>query len=308
MIKMVIKNPQKSPKKFLCEICDYYTHNKKDFNKHLQTIKHNGNKMVINGNKNPQKIPKNPQNNECICGKDFVYASGLSRHRKICKMNKTNTIDLMLEMVKQNQEFKELLVEQSNNNSKQNNEIVKQIIEVVKEPKTITNNTTTTTNNKFNLNFFLNEQCKDALNITDFVSSLTLKLTELEQVGQLGYVEGISKIFIRGLKELDVYKRPIHCSDLKRETLYIKDENSWEKDNDEKEKMKKAINKIAHKNIQNISIWTNENPQSKDLTSKKNDQYLQIVNESMGGGDENEREQYVQKIIKNVSKEIVIDK
>jgi hypothetical protein len=294
---MITKNPQKSPKKYLCFFCDYYTNNKKDYIKHLQTIKHNDNKMITNDNKKSQKIPKTY---ECICGKDFVYASGLSRHRKICK--KEPDVDYLLEMVKQNQEFKDIMLEQN----KQNQELTKKLIEVVKEPKCITNNTTN--NNKFNLNFFLNEQCKDALNITDFVSSLTLQLTELEQVGQLGYVEGISKIFIRGLKELDVYKRPIHCSDVKREVLYIKDENNWEKDNEEKQKMKQIVNKIAHKNIQNIAVWTKENPQSKDLSSKKNDQYLQIVNESMGGEDDSEREQYAQKIIKNVAKEVLIDR
>ena len=293
---MITKNPQKSPKKYVCINCDYYTNNKKDYIKHLQTIKHNDNKMITNDNNKSQKIYS------CICGKDFVYASGLSRHRKICK--KEPNVGCLLDIVKQNQEFKEMMLEQN----KQNKELTKKLIEVVKEPKCITNNNTTTNNNKFNLNFFLNEQCKDALNITDFVSSLTLQLTELEQVGKLGYVEGISKIFIRGLKELDVCKRPIHCSDVKREVLYIKDENNWEKDNEEKQKMKQIVNKIAHKNIQNIAVWTKENPQSKDLTSKKNDQYLQIVNESMGGEDDSEREEYAQKIIKNVAKEIIIDK
>jgi len=292
---MITKNPQKSPKKYICICCHYFTNNKKDFIKHLQTIKHNDNKMITKDNK------KSPKIFSCICGKDFVYSSGLSRHRKIC--NNEPNVGNLLEIVKQNQEFKEMMLDQN----KQNKELTQQLIEVVKEPKCITNNTTNN-NNKFNLNFFLNEQCKDALNITDFVSSLTLKLTELEQVGQLGYVEGISKIFIRGLKELDIYKRPIHCSDVKREVLYIKDENNWEKDNEEKQKMKQIVNKIAHKNIQNISYWIKENPNSLDLSSKKNDEYLQIVNASMGGEDNLERENFTQKIIKNVAKEIVIDK
>ena len=292
---MITKNPQKSPIFYLCKICDYSTHNKKDFIKHLKTIKHNDNKMITNDN---EKSPKIPKRYTCNCGKDFVYNSGLSRHKKLC--NKESDVNKLLEMVKQNQEFKELLLE----TNKKNDELTNKLIEVIKEPRTINN----TTNNKFNLNFFLNEQCKDALNITDFVSSLTLKLTELEQVGHLGYVEGISKIFIRGLKELDVCKRPIHCSDLKREVLYIKDENNWEKDNEEKEKMKTVINKIAHKNIQNIPIWAKENPKSQDCSSKKNDEYLQIVNQSMGGEDESQRENFVQKIIHNVAKEIIIDK
>jgi phage FluMu protein Com len=287
---------KKSTKKLLeniqiltCNSCNYTTCKKSSWLKHLSTDKHLFKKVE----KLPIKIIK------CeFCNKIYKDKSGLWYHSKKCKsMPITN--DIILEMVKQNQEFKELLLE----TNKKNEELTNKLIEVIKEPKCITNNNTT--NNKFNLNFFLNEQCKDALNITDFVSSLALKLSELEQVGQIGYVEGISKIFIR---ELDVYKRPIHCSDIKREVLYIKDENNWEKDNEEKEKMKTVINKIAHKNIQNIPIWAKENPQSLDLTSGKNDEYLQIINESMGGENEVERDQYMQKIIKNVAKEIIIDK
>jgi hypothetical protein len=186
------------------------------------------------------------------------------------------------------------------------------MIEIAKE-KSITmnnsNNTTNnTTNNKFNLNFFLNEQCKDALNIMDFVNSLTLKLTDLENVGKLGYTEGITKIFINGLKQLDVFKRPIHCSDLKREILYIKDDNTWEKENVEKEKIKKAIKTISHNNIKQIPEWQKEYPQSTDITTKKHDQYMKIVGESMGGFTTEENEKYYNKIIKNVAKEVIIEK
>jgi hypothetical protein len=279
-----------------CKNCNYTTCKKSSWLKHLSTDKHLFKKVE----KLPIKIIK------CeFCNKIYKDKSGLWYHAKKCKSKPIPiSNDIILEIMQQNQEFKDMMLEQN----KERDEFTKKLIEVVKEPKYVTNNNNTTNNNKFNLNFFLNEQCKDALNITDFVSSLALKLTELEQVGQLGYVEGISKIFIRGLKELDVYKRPIHCSDIKRDVLYIKDENSWEKDNEEKERMKKVINIIAHKNIQNIPVWTKENPQSLDVTSGKNDEYLQIINESMGGENEIERDQYMQKIIKNVAKEIIIDK
>ena len=296
---LLTKKLQKVAKKYLCENCDYTTCRKSSYDKHLLTAKH---LSLTIFNKEVAKVAKIDFQCE-NCNKLYKSRVGLWYHAKTCKQEQQNTVELMLEIVKQNQEFKELILE----NSKENKQMTSHIIEAVKEPKCITNNNTTT-NNKFNLNFFLNEQCKDALNINDFVSSLTLKITELEQVGHLGYVEGISKIFIRGLKELDVYKRPIHCSDLKREVLYIKDENNWEKDNEEKEKIKTVINKIAHKNIQNISVWAKENPKSKDLSSKKNDEYLQIVNESMGGQDNSQQEVYVQKIIKNVAKEIVINR
>lgn len=294
---LLTKKLQKVAKKYLCECCDYTTVRKSSFDKHLLTAKH---LSLTIFNKEVAKVAKIDFQCE-NCAKTYKSRVGLWYHIKSCQPTQQNTVELMLKIVKQNQEFKELILE----NSKENKQMTSHIIEAVKEPKCITHNTT---NNKFNLNFFLNEQCKDALNINDFVSSLTLKLTELEQVGQLGYVEGISKIFIRGLKELDVYKRPIHCSDLKREVLYIKDDNNWEKDNGEKEKIKTVINKIAHKNIQNIAVWQKENPKSKDSTNKKNDEYLQIVNESMGGQDDNQQEIYIQKIIKNVAKEIVIDK
>jgi hypothetical protein len=295
----------KNTQTFICKNCNYTTCKKSSWAKHLTTDKHLFKKVE----KLPVKAIKCDN-----CDKTYKDKSGLWYHLKKCK-SKINIIEketnIILNTLKDNYEFQELMIQQNQEFKKtmleQNQELTKKLIEVVKEPKYVTNNMITN-NNKFNLNFFLNEQCKDALNITDFVSSLTLQLTELEQVGQLGYVEGISKIFIRGLKELDVYKRPIHCSDIKREVLYIKDENNWEKDNEEKEKMKQIVNKIAHKNIKNIAVWIKENPNSLDLTSKKNDEYLQIVNKSMGGEDEIEREQYAQKIIKNIAKEIVIDK
>jgi hypothetical protein len=142
----------------------------------------------------------------------------------------------------------------------------------------------------------------------DFVNSLTIQLTDLENIGRLGYTEGISKIFINGLKQLDIFKRPIHCSDLKRETLYVKDENIWEKDSEEKGKIKQAIKSIANKNIKQIPDWQKENPSSQDTSTKKHDEYMKIVGESMGGFNAEEDERNYNKIIKNVAKEVTIDK
>jgi len=252
-----------------------------------------------------QKVPNGSGSMKiftCSCGNTYKYRQGLNKHKKICEKTVSNVIDMsnnvILELVKQNQEFKQMIIEQNN-----------KIIELTKDKSIINNNiTNNTTNNKFNLQFFLNEQCKDALNIMDFVDSLTLKLTDLENVGKLGYSEGISKIFINGLKQLDVFKRPIHCSDLKRETLYIKDENAWEKENEEKAKIKLAIKQIANKNIKQIPEWQKNNPQSQDTNTKKHDQYMKIVGESMGGFNMQEDEKNYNKIIKNVAKEIIIDK
>jgi hypothetical protein len=211
---------------------------------------------------------------------------------KEAKADNENIIsnDVILELVKQNQEFQKLIVEQN-----------QKILELSKNSSITTNNTT---NNKFNLQFFLNEKCKDAINLMDFVNDLQIKITDLENVGRLGYCEGISKIFINGLQQLDVSKRPIHCSDSKREVLYIKDQNTWEKENEENKKIKKAIHHISHKNIQQIQKWTESHPHYKESDSKQNDQYLQILCESMGSVEPSNLE----KVIRNIAKEVVIDK
>jgi len=290
---------------YYCENCDYYAAKKSSWDKHLKTKKHGFNNVekVVN---DTIKCPN--------CNKKYKDRSGLWYHLKKCSniiynIEQDISNNVILEIVKQNQEFKELIIEQNKQmleQNKENQELQKKLLEMAKEGKTINN--TTTNNTKFNLQLFLNEQCKDALNIMDFVNSLTLKLTDLENIGKLGYSEGISKIFINGLKQLDVFKRPIHCSDLKRETLYVKDENSWEKENDGKAKIKQAIKRIANKNIKQIPEWQKEHPQSQDTTSKKHEEYMKIVGESMGGLNVEEDEKNYNKIIKNVAKEVMIDK
>jgi hypothetical protein len=189
---------------------------------------------------------------------------------------------------------------------KQNQELTKQIVELSKSSNIINNNCTT--NNKFNLNVFLNEQCKDALNITEFVNSLQLSISDLENVGSKGFINGISNIFVNGLKELDIYKRPLHCSDVKREVLYIKDEDKWEKENEENQKLKNAIIQISNKNIKQIPIWVKQNPNCKNACSKKNDEYLQLISNSMCGSSHEEELTNIKYIIKNIAKEVIIDK
>jgi hypothetical protein len=233
--------------------------------------------------------------------------SSLCNHKKQCQgikpkitlndiSGKTDNEDLIKELMKQNHEFKAMLVEQNN-----------KILELAKEGKYITNNTTNNTQN-FNLQFFLNEQCKDALNIMDFINQLQLNTSDLDMVGRLGYTEGISKIIIRGLKELDVFKRPLHCSDLKREVLYVKDKDTWEKDTDERAKLKLAIKHISAKNVKNISAWIEENPEVDDYDSKKHMEYHKIIINATGGLTPEEDEKNYNKIIRNVAQEVVIDK
>jgi hypothetical protein len=257
----------------------------------------------------------------CECGKEYKHRQGLWRHKKICSFQEENDIlisdspieftassdpnqlsiitELFHDQLKENKELKEMLIEQN-----------KKLIELAEKSQgqitNITNNNNNT--NNFNLQFFLNEQCKDALNIMEFINQLQLKTSDLDMVGRLGYTEGISKLFIRGLKELDIFKRPIHCSDLKREVLYVKDQDSWEKDNDEKKKMKNAIKYIAAKNFKQIHQWQEENPESNDYETKKHMDYHKIVIHSMGGSTKEEDEQHYNKIIRNVAKEVTIDK
>jgi hypothetical protein len=248
-----------------------------------------------------------PKKFQCICGKEYRHDSSYYKHKKICSKKKELTAEqpnnVIIELLKQNQEFKDLIIEQN-----------KQILELAgKVGGNTTNNNTTNNNtnnntNNFNLNFFLNEQCKDALNIMDFINQLQLNTSDLDMVGRLGYAEGISKIFIRGLKELDIFKRPLHCSDLKREVVYVKDKDAWEKDGEDKKTMKNAIKFIAAKNFNMLNEWIEDNPEYNDYDSKKHKEYHNIILKASGGATPEEDEKNYNKIIRNVAQESVIDK
>jgi hypothetical protein len=194
---------------------------------------------------------------------------------------------------------------------KQNGELQHKIIEMASHTSITNNNSHNTTNNidkSFNLNLFLNETCKNAMNITDFVSSIQFNLEDLEITGRKGYIEGISNIILKNLNRLEQYLRPIHCSDYKREVLYIKDNNKWEKECETKPILINAIKCIANGNIKQIKEWKNKNPDCTDSDSKKNNLYLKIVSNSMNGITEEESQKNLSKIISNVAKEVVIDK
>jgi hypothetical protein len=314
---------QKSAKKYVCNICDYETKKRYNYDNHINSNRHNNNQQKISNNQqkisnNQQKISNNQQNignNEYKCDncdKEYKGRAGLWKHTKICNNTNTNDPNMMnfvLELVKQNTEFKELLVEQN----KQNQNLQNQFIEMTKG-KTMTNcnNTnnisTTNNNNNFNLNLFLNETCKNAMNINEFVEQISVSISDLEDTARLGYVEGISRIFINGLKDLEVNERPIHCSDAKRETLYIKEGDIWEKDDSDKTRLTNAIRKVGHKNIRMIPEWKKKYPDCEDYYSNKNDLYLKIVNQSMSRGSEEETETNYHKIRKNIIKQVVIDK
>ena len=311
--------------KYSCDICQYITNNKYNFNIHNGTRKHivsvaDANKKLINAN-NKKEIMQTHECFECEnCGQKYAHKSSISRHRKSCSklQGKSSEVvlnssmhELFMVLLKDNKEFQQLIMEQFTTAMEHNNT---KMLECIKECSVVNNNNNNnnnnniTNNNTFNMQVFLNEKCANALNIMDFIGQLKLQISDLEEVGRVGYTEGISKIFIRGLKELDVTQRPIHCSDLKREVMYIKDNGIWEKDNEEKSKMKKAIQHIAQKNIKQIIKWKELNPEHTNPYSKKQEQYMVIMNKSCGGIDAEEDEKYWNKIIKNVAKVVVINK
>jgi hypothetical protein len=313
------KNPE-----LICKTCNFITNSKKDYSRHLATAKHqNANGLLIESS---QKTQNKCNIYTCDCGKKYKHCSSLCKHRNTCNIikqeilpvtdasNNVISCELVIELLKQNNEFRELLKDQNKQMMEQNKYFIdnqnKQMLELVSKGigNTTNMNCNNVTKNKFNLNIFLNEQCKDAMNIMDFVNSLQLKLSDLERVGELGYVKGISHIVVNKLKDLDICKRPIHCSDLKRETMYVKDENAWEKENGKNEKITKMIKHVAHKNQRQINEWRQENPDHKNPESVKCDKYLAIVNQSMGGSTEDDDINNYNKIIKNIAKEVIIDR
>lgn len=296
---MATEKTQKNSKKFCCDICLFITSNKNDYNRHNLTQKHIRNTSATFSNNN---ATKKTHNHICsICNKEYNNRSGLWRHKKTCfsiiindtenhnnieQPNNINSIskdELILELLKQNKELLEIVKNGTTNNSH--------------------NTTTNSHNNAFNLNFFLNETCKNAMNITDFIESIKLQLNDLMDVGKLGYVEGISNIIVKNLNALDVTERPVHCTDKKRETFYVKDQGQWEKEDEERKKIKKAIKTVVNKNIRLLPQYRAKFPDYNDSDSIHSDEHSKIVIETMVS-DYNKDE----KIIKNILKAITIDK
>ena len=349
-----------------CKMCDYYTSNKSDFNKHKTTRKHNSKTnnytLASLGNDNSsiqsstytccycnytttikcnydkhllsEKHKKcsninNDKQQETLqsmhicnqCNKEYLNYNALWKHKKKCSII-TNNIQLqqetlqntfipsnvinnefILELFKESKEIQNVLIEQ-------NKELQTQILELAKNQQVINNNTNTTnnTNNQFNLQFYLNETCKDAMNIVDFVNSLKLTTDDFETTGKLGFVEGISRIFIKALKQMEKEKLPIHCTDLKRETVYIKDKNIWEKENDDKRKLKWTIDRIAQLNLNQNQNWLEKYPVCKENNTKENEEFTAMALVALGGRGEEEDDKFRQKIMRNVLKEVVLVK
>lgn len=329
--KIPKKNPQKIPKYF-CEYCQYTTRNKKDFSKHLLTLKHKKIKMVIDDNKKSPDV--NMQTFNCGCGKKYKFESGLCRHRKTCTFienNDTNSelnndiieykeVDgdtddvnykqMFLKIMNENNDLKSMIIQQNNTHANESKELLNmvktqqehhsnQLRELL--PKVGNNNTTTT--NKVNIQIFLNENCKDAVNINDFLEGIQLQLQDLEKMKEIGYINGITQIFKNGLNKLALTQRPLHCSDIKREVLYVKDEDGWEKD-ENKEKLNKAISTVGRKTLQHFPEWMEKHPKCNDTNTPANDEYHALIENTVAQNTEDNKK----KIMKNILKEVTIDK
>ena len=303
---------------FYCNNCDYTTCKKSSFDKHIESKKHKNNALTTPNNDLVAKSCSKKKYTCEKCVKTFCDRAGLWRHKKKCDQQsstcneETNTIveddidkpmdfdtidkdQLILMLIKQNSEL-----------IKETSEFKNIMMEVIKNG---THNTihTNSHNKSFNLNFFLNETCKDAMNIMDFVDSIKIQLSDLENVGKLGYVQGISKIIVNNLNLLDETKRPVHCTDSKREVMYIKDEDKWEKENEDKSKMRKVIKHVTHKNSKLLKEFKTKYPGCEKSDSKYSNQYDKLIIEAMGGKGDNDLEKE-DKIIKNIAKNVIIDK
>jgi hypothetical protein len=301
---VISESPKNRQKKFICVKCDYKCSKESDYTKHLNTFKHS--KLI---NVNEKLIEKSHIFKCSICDKEYKSNVGLWKHKKKCivppvteeivldaSSNEFKVLtDLVLELVKNNTELQ-----------KQNQDFQKQVLEICKNNNNtvINSNNNNNSNNKtFNLQVFLNEECKDAMNMSDFINSIEIKVSDLVNIGKLGYVEGMSNIIIKQLNDTDMYKRPVHCSDAKRETLYVKEENKWEKDTQETKQMLTAVWGVNKKNYTLLANWKETHPDCMSSKSNQSDEYMKITSKVMDGDLEN-----INKVIKKVSKQVVIDK
>jgi hypothetical protein len=299
-MSLVTESSKKSSNPYFCKFCNYFTSRKNNYEKHIITAKHI---QLTISDENSKYVAKNCYN--CIfCNKQYQSRNGLWKHKQKCNMtsdiikdcdfdsSQPISSEMILHVLKQNQELQQMMIEQN-----------KTIMEMSKNNQVNTINNSNSNNKTFNLQVFLNETCKDAMNIMDFVDSLQIQLSDLENVGRNGFVAGISDIILKNLRALDITQRPIHCSDQKREIVYIKDDNQWHKEHPDNAKLKKAIKYIAHKNTCLIKEWKAKYPDCGQAASRKSDLYNKIVYEAMSLDNAN-----AEKIIKRIAKEIGIVK
>jgi hypothetical protein len=283
---------KKVPKKehnFFCEQCDYRTSRFSQYERHISTLKHKNGTFETNLK---QKVPKSSEF-PCNCGRIFQSRTTLWRHKRKeeCEQSSITDKEIISVLLQQNEKLFKLIEDNASKTTNVYNQNIQNI-----------------GNKTFNLNVFLNETCKDAINMSDFVSSIKINLDDLENTGRQGYIQGITSIFLKNLNNMEQHMRPLHCSDLKREVLYIKDNNEWTKETQTKPILTRAIKTIANENIKQIKNWKEKHPDCIYSDSRKNNLYLKIVSNSMNGFTDEESERNISKIISNVAKEVIIYK
>ena len=319
---------------YSCIKCNFTCSKLSEWTRHSFTRKHNkDDKMddktpiknilektnILENRVVPEKTSLNDDEYLCLCGKKYKYRQGLFKHKKTCFNDHNDhknhdheeikiSSEIILQLMKENKDLKHLLQEHKN----QTDTILQQnttLIELAKNNQLSGNysNNTNCNNKTFNLNFFLNETCKNALNINDFVDSIKLQLTDLENVGKLGFINGITNIIVKNLNALNETERPVHCTDRKRKTIYVKDEDKWEKEDTECKKVRKAIKHVANKNSKLLFEFKEMHPDCVDGDSKHSDQYSRLVVEAYGGANQEDAENE-NKIINNILKVVTIDK
>jgi len=305
---MNTKKVPKSSDKFCCKNCDYTTSRKSQYERHLLTAKHQ------RIQENTVKSSKKEQTYTCeICEREYKFHSGLWKHKKTCvPLDEANTNPQTTTFITTTSEIPdndryELLTNTILELVKKNDELTSSIVEISKQIGNNNNNTNINSNNKFNLNVFLNEKCKDAMSLTDFVKSLEITMDDFIQTGELGFVDGLSRVMIERINNMDLYNRPIHCTDLKRETLYIKDSEKWEKDAN-KEQLRKAVKGVAYKNDSMRPIWYSETPDVDVLGTENCEKFLKYSQSALGGCGKEETKLFEDKIMKNILKEVTINK
>ena len=313
MTKIAKKTP-----KFFCEKCHFECCKQSDYNRHLVTAKHvrmtNGMTKTAENEKN-RFVSKTGFN--CICGKSYSFRQGLHKHQKVCNYkpvtnecqviqgeNENNSSqlnnDVVMALIKDNEEMRKTLHEQQEQHNKQIQDLIPQLQQV-----TNVNSNNTNCNNKFNLNFFLNEQCKDAISIQHFIENLNIGIRELEHMGDVGYVKGMMSIFSETLGKMNIYERPLHCTDLKRDTLYIKQGDTWMKDTEDKTELKKIVETVKCRNYGSLRLWEREHPEAFECDTQDNIDYMRISSESLGGFNSTDSIK-LNKIIKHVVKEVYV--
>jgi uncharacterized protein YxeA len=292
--------------KFICNLCNIKCSRTSEWDRHINTRKHQ--KQLLGNTKDINFTDK--KNYKCSCGKIYATNCGLWKHKKNClNNNEIENIKIENTMVDSSSNEIKILTNLVIELVKSNNELQKQMIDVCQKIQpgnntTINTNSHNTTNNKtFNLQVFLNEECKDAMNMSDFINSIELKISDLVNIGKLGYVEGVSNIIIKQLNDTDINKRPVHCSDAKRETLYVKEENKWEKETQETKQMLTAVRGVNKKNYTLLHNWKETHPKCMDSKSNQSDEYMKITSKVMDGDVEN-----INKVIKKIAKQVLIEK